>query len=229
MTRAGLPESWVASRTVALFLVTSLVSFLAIIVAGIGVASGVLAGNVGFAAAAVPAFAAAAIVAAVAYFPRRVRRAAQPSGGRAMRAVRRASVYLDDGVRWSIDLLRSRDPLLIFGSLGYLGFDVAAMAAAFNAFGSGGLSIGTLILAYTLGQAGAIIPIPGSSEAGLIGVFVLYGAPLALATSAVLLYRVFQAGIPVIVGLIGMADVRHLVHVAPPAAEVARLFAASRD
>jgi uncharacterized membrane protein YbhN (UPF0104 family) len=224
LTRAGLPASWVASRTVALFLVTSLVSFLAIIVAGVGVASGVLAGNVGFEASALPALGAAVIVAAVAYFPGRVHLGTQPADGRATRGAGRALAYLDDGVRWSADLLRSRDPLLIFGSLGYLAFDVAAMAAAFRAFGTGGLPLGTLVLAYTLGQAGAIIPIPGSSEAGLIGVFVLYGAPLALATSAVLLYRVFQAGIPVIVGLIGMADVRHLLHEAPPPEEVARRF-----
>ena len=211
-------------RTVALFLVTSLVSFLAIILAGIGVASGVLAGNMGFAGSALPAFGAAVIVAAVAYFPGRLRRAAQPADGRAVRAVQRALAYLDDGVRWSGDLLRSRDPLLIFGALGYLAFDIAAIAAAFKAFGPGGLPLGTLVLAYTLGQAGAIIPVPGSSEAGLIGVFVLYGAPLALATSAVLLYRVFQAGIPAIVGLVGMADVRHLLHEAPPPEELARRF-----
>ena len=224
MTRAGLPESWVASRTVALFLLTSLVSFLAIILAGLGVASGVLAGNAGFAASALPALVAALIVAAAAYLPGRLDVRTRSPQGRVMRTARRALVYLDDGVRWSADLLRLRDSLLIFGSLGYLAFDLGAMAAAFKAFGSGGLPLGTLVLAYTIGQAGAIIPLPGSSEGGLIGAFALYGVPLALATSAVLLYRVFQAGIPAILGLIGMADVRHLLREAPPPAEVARLF-----
>lgn len=224
MTRAGLPGPWVASRTVALFLVTSLASFLAIIVAGVGVATGVLGGNAGLLGAGLPALGAALVIAAAVYLPARLRVRTESARGRVMNAVHRVLEYLDDGVRWSAELLRSRDPLLILGSLGYLVFDVAAMAAAFKAFGSGGLPLGTMLLAYTLGQAGAIIPIPGSTEGGLIGVFVAYGAPLTLTTAAILLYRIFQSGVPAVLGLIGMADVRRRLRQAPPPAEVARLF-----
>ena len=45
LDRAGVPRSFAASRTVALFLVTSLVSFVAVVIAGFGVASGLLAGE----------------------------------------------------------------------------------------------------------------------------------------------------------------------------------------
>jgi uncharacterized membrane protein YbhN (UPF0104 family) len=45
LDRAGVPRSFAASRTVALFLVTSLVSFVAVVFAGFGVATGVLAGD----------------------------------------------------------------------------------------------------------------------------------------------------------------------------------------
>ena len=42
LDRAGVPRSFAASRTVALFLITSLVSFVAVAIAGFGVAAGVL-------------------------------------------------------------------------------------------------------------------------------------------------------------------------------------------
>ena len=45
LDRAGVPRSFAASRTVALFLVTSLVSFVAVAIAGFGVAAGALSGD----------------------------------------------------------------------------------------------------------------------------------------------------------------------------------------
>jgi uncharacterized membrane protein YbhN (UPF0104 family) len=38
--------------------------------------------------------------------------------------------------------------------------------------------------------------------------FVVYGAPAATATAAVLAYRVFQVGLPAIFGLIAFAQIR---------------------
>ena len=45
LDRAGVPRSFAASRTVALFLITSLVSFAAVVIAGFGVAAGALSGE----------------------------------------------------------------------------------------------------------------------------------------------------------------------------------------
>ena len=100
---------------------------------------------------------------------------------------------------------------MIAGAIGYFAFDVAALAAAFHAVGSAGLPIGLLVLAYTLGHGGAIVPIPGSAEGGLIGMFVLYGMSLPTATAAVLAYRALHAGVPIVLGVIGLADVRRLL------------------
>jgi uncharacterized membrane protein YbhN (UPF0104 family) len=61
-----------------------------------------------------------------------------------------------------------------------------------------------MLLAYTLGQAGSVIPLPGTTEGGLVGVFVLYGAPLALTAAAVLLYRAAQSVIPLVLGALGL-------------------------
>ena len=131
--------------------------------------------------------------------------------GRVSTALANAREYLRDGVGASAELLRSGDRLVIAGAIGYFAFDVAALAAAFHAVGSAGLPIGLLVLAYTLGHGGALVPIPGSAEGGLIGMFVLYGMPLPTATAAVLAYRALHAGVPMLLGAIGLADVRRML------------------
>jgi uncharacterized membrane protein YbhN (UPF0104 family) len=207
MDRAGVPRGFAASRTVTLFLITSLASFLAVALAGIGVATGLLGGDVPLTASLVPAVIAIAIIAAVANLARSRGSLGAAPDGRARRALWSARVYLRDGVATSIALLRAKDGLVIWGSIGYYAFDVAAMAASFKAIGAD-LPLGVLVLAYTLGHAGAIIPVPGSSEGGLIGMFVIYGAALAPATAAVLAYRAVHAGVPSVLGIAGLADLR---------------------
>jgi hypothetical protein len=128
--------------------------------------------------------------------------------GRLSKALASAREYLRDGVGASAELLRSGDRLVIAGAIGYFAFDVAALAAAFHAVGPAGLPIGLLVLAYTLGHGGAIVPIPGSAEGGLIGMFVMYGMSVPTATAAVLAYRALHAGVPMVLGAIGLADVR---------------------
>jgi uncharacterized membrane protein YbhN (UPF0104 family) len=211
LDRAGVPRSFAASRTVALFLVTSLVSFVAVVIAGFGVASGVLSGEAPLAATLLPAALALLIVVAVFALPRSQGAAAGASAGRLGAALAKAREYLREGVGASAELLRSGDRLVIAGAIGYFAFDVAALAAAFHAVGSAGLPIGLFVLAYTLGHGGAMVPMPGSAEGGLIGMFVLYGMSVPTATAAVLAYRALHAGVPMLLGAIGLADVRRLL------------------
>ena len=80
----------------------------------------------------------------------------------------------------SFALLRARDPLVVGGCAGYLGFAIAALGASFQAFGGEGPPIAPFVLAYTLGQVGALIPTPGGlggTEGGLIGMCVATGRP----------------------------------------------------
>ena len=107
-------------------------------------------------------------------------------------------------------LLRSRDPLIPAGAIGYMAFDVAALAVSFHAFGDVP-SIGPFLFAYVVGQLGGLIPIPGGiggTDGGLIGALVLCGTPLAQAAAAVLAYRAFQLGIPALLGTIGFVQLR---------------------
>jgi uncharacterized membrane protein YbhN (UPF0104 family) len=211
LDRAGVPRSFAASRTVALFVVTSLVSFVAVVIAGFGVAAGVLSGDATLAVTLLPGVVALLIIVAVFALPRSQGPASRAPAGRLGTALAHAREYLRDGVGATAELLRSGDRLVIAGAIGYFVFDVAALAAAFHAVGSAGLPIGLLVLAYTLGHGGAMIPIPGSAEGGLIGMFVLYGMSLPTATAAVLAYRALHAGVPVLLGAVGLADVRRLL------------------
>src|SRR4051794_35501493 len=75
-------------------------------------------------------------------------------------------------------------------------FDIAALGACFAATGEEP-PLGDLVLAYTIGQLGGLIPLPGGlggTDGGLIGMFVLYGAPIGSVTAAVLLYRLLPTG-----------------------------------
>lgn len=56
-------------------------------------------------------------------------------------------------------------------------------------------------------------------DGGLVGMFVLYGASLDDATAAVLAYRLFQLGVPVLCGVLGLLGLtrRREIHRDPPA------------
>src|SRR5215208_4769510 len=228
LDRSGVPRSFAASRTVALFLITSLVSFVAVVIAGFGVAAGLLSGDATLAVTLLPGIIALLVIVAVFALPRSQDPVERAPAGRLRTALATAREHLRDGVGASAELLRSGDRLVIAGAVGYFAFDVAALAAAFHAVGSAGLPIGLLVLAYTLGHGGAMVPIPGSAEGGLIGMFVLYGMSVPTATAAVLAYRALHAGVPMLLGAIGLADVRRLLRDSAPNTRAKRPASAPR-
>jgi uncharacterized membrane protein YbhN (UPF0104 family) len=59
--------------------------------------------------------------------------------------------------------------------------------------------------------------------------FVVYGAPASHATAAVLGYRVFQLGLPAVLGAISMLRIRKLLADEERRAEVAARWAAARE
>jgi uncharacterized membrane protein YbhN (UPF0104 family) len=238
LRRAGVPSDVATPRSAALFLLTSAASFVAITLAGILGGLGLLAGGMSWVGTWLPAGLAIAAMAGVAALGRLP--AGGPSEGQGFAArwtsrlgallrdgVQESFALLRDGVQESFALLRTRDPLVIGGCAGYLGFAIAALAASFQAFGGGGPALAAFVLAYTLGQVGALLPTPGGlggTEGGLIGMFVVYGAPAAPTTAAVLAYRVFQLGLPAIFGLIAFGRIRRRLRDEDLTAEVAARF-----
>ncbi|HWK25479.1 MAG TPA: YbhN family protein [Solirubrobacter sp.] len=229
LTRLGVPAELAASRHAALFLITSAVTFVAILLAGVLTAAHVLPHDVSLLATLLPAIGAGIAIALSLVFAASSP-PIQPDRGRRIRhTLWRVHRFVHDGVRTSVVLLRHGDPLLIYGAISYYAFDVASLACAFEAFGGGAPPLGIFVLAYSLGHAGAFVPTPGGvggTEGGLIGMFVAYGTPIGLAATAVLAYRVFQLGLPAIFGAGSLLQIRHTLAHPPPRSEVAAAFAA---
>jgi uncharacterized membrane protein YbhN (UPF0104 family) len=212
LRRVGMPADAIGPRTVAFFLITSSVNFAAVIVAGVGLATGLLPGDVALLTALAPAALAAAALVAIAAAPRLIgSRSAAARAGRLRTTLAKGRAYLLDGVRDTIELLGSGRPLIVLGAIGYMALDVIALATVFAAFGGGGPAVGVFVLAYAIGQLGGLIPLPGGvggTDGGLIAAFAVLGTPVGIAAAAVLGYRAFQLGVPALLGVTAFAQLR---------------------
>jgi uncharacterized membrane protein YbhN (UPF0104 family) len=209
----------IGRRTVAFYVLTSGVNFVTAALAGGLLALGILPGGGSAVSTAGPALAAALVVAGVLSLPRVLASSALsgPRAGRAERFLATVRGALNGGVRDAVTLVRSGNPQIVGGAIGYMAFDVAALAAAFAAIGQVP-AIGVLLLAYVVGQLGGLIPLPGGvggADGGLIAALVLYGTPLASAAAAVLAYRTFQLGLPALLGALSLARLPGVVERVP--------------
>ncbi len=208
LRRGGLTAAFIARRTVAFFLLTSLanVGFLAL--GGVALATGVLHGSPGLVLGLLPAVAGALAI-AVALGARQL---AGVLARRSMRArLAAAASAVGDGVDEALRLLRAGDPAILAGAAGYMLFDVAMLGVCFAAFGNDIPPAGVLLVAYIIGQLGSLIPIPGGIggvDGGLIGTLVLYGIDAGDAAVAVLAYRGLLLSIPALLGLPALAVLR---------------------
>jgi uncharacterized membrane protein YbhN (UPF0104 family) len=207
LRRGGMPAARIVRRSVAFFLLTSLVNVTVLIVAGLGLGTGILDGSPSPALGFLPAaggIAALALVLAARPLARAL------AGKRRTRAVRGLAA-LAGGVEEALLLLRSGNVLIIAGAAGYMLFDVAVLGVCFHAFGNELPPVGVLLLAYVIGQIGGLIPIPGGVggvDGGLIGSLVLYGTGATQAAVAVLAYRALVLWLPIMLGVPSLASLR---------------------
>ena len=220
LRRGGMPAERIVRRGVAMFMLTSSVNFATAVLAGGLLALGILSGGGSLAFTAGPAIAAAIVIAGVIALPRMLASptvSSAPRSGRAGRVVAWLRRALHGGIGDAIVLARTGNPQIILGSIGYMVLDVATLAAAFAAIGTVP-PVGVLLLAYVVGQLGALIPLPGGiggADGGLIAALVLYGTPLASAAAAVLAFRAFQLGVPALLGGLALARLPGVVERAP--------------
>ncbi len=223
LQRRGVPAAFAATRTVVLFLSTSLVTFVAVIVSGTAIALGADGGDLPRLVAALVAAGAATVLGVVALIGK-APASVDKDRSKLSTLLARLRDWLVDGVRVTIALLRRGDALLIAGSVGYLAWDIATLAAMFEALGGGAPALAAFVLAFTLGQAGSLIPTPagvGGTEGSLIGMFVLCGSSLSAATAAVLAYRVLQLGVPALLGTLASIDLRRMIRTGPTPEQIA--------
>jgi len=198
LRRGGMAAREIARRSVAFFLLTSIPNVVGVIVVGLGLAVGVLAGERNLLLTAAPAVVAAAAIAVTLLAGRiaarsqdRRPRSSPVRVSRRARALRASLIALADGVQEALVLLREANLVLILGLLAYLVFDLMILWATFRAIGPAP-ALGVLVMGYLIGELGGLIPIPGGIggiDAGLVGTLVLYHVPLTAAAGAVLAYR----------------------------------------
>jgi uncharacterized protein (TIRG00374 family) len=215
LREGGMPAQRIASRSVAFFLIKSSVNFVAVAVLGTVMAVGLVGPELSLWLTAAPAAGALIVIAVVLVVPRIGVGAPLPADAArlrtAMREVRKALV---GGTGEAVQIVRSRNLLVITGALGYWAWDNAALWAAFKAFGfSPELSV--ILLGYLIGQLGGLLPLPGGLggiDGGLIGTLIVYGIPAAPAAAAVLVYRVILFWLPLLVGAAAFVSLRRALN-----------------
>jgi len=199
LSRGGMPAERIANRSVAFFLIKSSVNFVAVAVLGTILALGLVGPELSL------------VLAAVLVVPRfGVGEPAAADAGKTRKAVAAVRKALVGGTAEAVQLVRSRNGLVIVGSIGYWLFDNAVLWATFHAVGTTP-PIMVILMGYLIGQLGGLLPLPGGIggiDGGLIGTLIVYGAPAAATAAAVLIYRVILFWLPLIAGGIAFISVR---------------------
>jgi uncharacterized membrane protein YbhN (UPF0104 family) len=208
--RGGMDAGRIARRSVAFFMIKSSVNFIAVAVLGTAMALG-LGPDLSLWLTAFPAAMAVLAIGAVAAISRLgPGPPTGPDDSRARRAIGAVRRAITTGIVEGIKILRSGNPRVVAGSVGYWAFDNAVLWATFQAFGlSPPLTV--ILMGYLIGQLGGLLPIPGGIggiDGGLIGTLIVYGAPAAGTAAAVLGYRVILFWLPLIAGGIAFAALR---------------------
>jgi uncharacterized protein (TIRG00374 family) len=222
LRRSGLGPRMVASRMIAFLTLLYGVYMATFVIDGLALYFGVFPGPAPFAITVVPAIFGAIVIAVfllVALLPGDLERlvtrwtSGVHWGGRAARWLAALPATAATGVRAAIDLVRSRDPLLL-GAVGWWAFDIAVLWACFHAFGSAPPQA-VIVMAYFVGMLGNTLPLPGGIggvDGGMIGAFTAFGVDVELSVVAVLAYRVFAFWLPTLPGAVAYLQLRRTVH-----------------
>jgi uncharacterized protein (TIRG00374 family) len=211
LSEGGMPAERIANRSVAFFLIKSSVNFIAVAVLGTIMALGLVGPDLSLWLTALPAAGAVLVIAGILVVPRLgVGAPVSDEAGKtrkALGAVRKAVV---GGTGEAVQIVRSRNRLVIAGSIGYWAWDNAVLWATFHAFGFSP-PITVILMGYLIGQLGGLLPLPGGLggiDGGLIGTLIVYGTPAAPTAAAVLVYRVILFWLPLVVGAVAFISLR---------------------
>jgi uncharacterized membrane protein YbhN (UPF0104 family) len=198
----GVSWTRIANRSAVIFLLTSAVNCVVLVLAGLGVAVGIGHHHVpvlyGLVAAVVSAFGIVAF-AALRWLP------APRGGGRFASARLRAAEWIRDteeiAFHWQWRLL---------GSVSYLLADIAVLWVCLRACGYSA-PVFPLVAGYQVGYMANVLPIPGGVgvlEGGLLGALLLYGLPVEPTAAAVIIYHAIALWTPTLGGTAGFARLR---------------------
>ncbi len=203
--RGGEPTR-IAERSAVLFLLTSAINVVTLILAGLGLFLGILPGPSNPLLSVVPAGVGAAALVFFLALPRFSERlAAARSPGR----IRTLLTEVASSIRQTEQVLFTPD-WRILGAVAFLWCDIGVLAACFAAAGVVP-PLAVLVLAYQIGYISNLIPVPGNIgilDGSLVGMLVLYGVPATLATAATVVYHAIALWIPALWGTIAFLILR---------------------
>jgi uncharacterized membrane protein YbhN (UPF0104 family) len=182
----------------------------ALVIGGLGLATGALPGGGPLAVTLVPAAFGALVIAAVLAAQRLGER---PGAGEGRLARARALlVPVGAGVRDARALVR-RGNAGLAGAIMWWGFDIAVLWACFEAFGDAPAAP-VLVVAFFVGTLANTLPLPGGIggvDGGMVAALVAFGTDPGLAVVAVLAYRGIAFWLPIIPGAAAWITLRRTV------------------
>jgi len=205
LRRTGL-GSRSAGRTLLTFLVLLYAVFLgAIAVSGTLLALGAGSVDAPVALTAVPAALAAAGI-ATGLGLGLAHRAGRGAAGEGAGRVRSGAALLGEAVDEALRFVGGADVRLL-GAVAWWAFDAAVLWSMLHAFGAH-VPLLVVVLAYFVGQAGNLVPVPGAVSGGIGGVLLACGVDADLAIVSVLGYRAVAIWLPAPIGLAALASLR---------------------
>jgi len=199
----GGPVRRFAERSAVLFLLTSAVNVVTLVLAGLVVATGVVDAPHPITLGLAPALVGIVVLAFFAALPGLADLV--PGTGRAARWAQVTARV----VRACFHELRN-PTWRLWGMVAYLWCDIAMLWVCFRALGVHA-DVPDLTLAFLIGYLGNVLPIPGgigALDGGLTAALLLYGFSAAPAAAAVLAYHAIVLWIPTLLGTIAFLRVR---------------------
>jgi uncharacterized membrane protein YbhN (UPF0104 family) len=197
MVERGAPALRIAERSAVLFLYTSAINVITLIMAGVGLFVG-LPGPGNPLLSIVPAAVGTLILVLFLFLPRYVHRIVpriEPGRRRTFLTETAATVRDTERLtfhpRWGM-----------LGAIGYLWFDIAVLLACFAAAGHVP-PLAPVVLAYQIAYLSNVIPVPGGIgvlDGSMIGMLVVYGVGGTVATAATLVYHAIVLWVPAVLG-----------------------------
>jgi len=210
--RFGMPTDQIAERQFNLSFLNTGIDALALVVFGIGLATGAFAGEGNLLLSLVPAALAGAGITAALLIASRAgtwAKRLEPKHAKIARAITTLAAAVEDTKRL---LLHRGAWAPVLGVIAYLIFDVLVLWCAFLAVHANPVpGFPIVIMAYIIGALGGSIPLPASAGTigGIAGMLILYGVAHNASLAAVLLHQAIALLVPLTGGAIAYAILRH--------------------
>jgi uncharacterized membrane protein YbhN (UPF0104 family) len=210
--RFGMPTKVIAERQLTLSFLNTGIDALALVVFGLGLATGIFAGEGNLLLTLLPAaVAGVGIIGAALIAPRAGvgAKRLEAKHSKIATTITTLAAAVEDTKRL---LLRRGAWTTVLGVVSYLVFDVLVLWLAFHAVNANPVpGFPIVIMAYIIGALGGSLPLPAAAGtiAGMAGMLIVYGVASRAALAAVLLHQAIGLIVPLTGGAIAYVILHH--------------------